>query len=352
MRILHLSNHCVFGNGNVHAAVDVACEQAKHGHDVFFASAGGDFEALLTRNGVKHIKLDHPTRSNPFLGFAAIWNLKKICTENRIQIVHAHMMTGAVLGWAATRLQKIPLVTTVHNAFDKHATLMGLGDRVIAVSQAVAKTMKARGINGDKIRTVINGTLGSERTSGDIVGQQILERPSITTVCGLHDRKGVRYLLEAFEIVYSRFPEAHLYIVGEGPQEAEYRAVSAAMMAKENVHFLGQVRDPRGILTNTDIFALASLQDPCPLVIPEAREMGCAIVATNVDGIPEMLAVGDAGVLVAPKDSVALADAIDVLIADPNLLSEQKKKSKTGNDYFFISRVYRETMDAYESVII
>lgn len=350
MRVLHLSNHCIFGNGNVHAAVDLACEQSNQGHDVFFASSGGDFEGLLEENGVRHIKIIHPNKSAPWLALPAALAITKLCGKEKIEIVHAHMMTGAVLGWAATRLLRIPLVTTVHNAFDKHAVLMGLGDRVIAVSAAVAKTMQSRGITKNKIRTVLNGTLGSPRTSGPIAEISPLSRPSITTVCGLHDRKGVRYLLSAFETVHGQFPNAHLYVLGEGPQEEEYKSIAAASAAKANIHFLGQVRDPRPYLKQSDIFVLASLQDPCPLVIPEAREMGCAIVATNVDGIPEMLAIGAAGFLVPPHDSCAIANQLSNLLSEPQVLEIQSGLSRQGISYFQIARVCNETGKVYHSI--
>ncbi|MFN3806029.1 glycosyltransferase family 4 protein [Asticcacaulis sp.] len=349
MRVLHLSNHCIFGNGNVHAAVDLACEQSNQGHDVFFASSGGDFEGLLEENGVRHIKIIHPNKSAPWLALPAALAIMEVCSKKKIEIVHAHMMTGAVLGWAATRFLGIPLVTTVHNAFDKHAVLMGLGDRVIAVSAAVAKTMQSRGIPENKIRTVLNGTLGSPRTSGPMPEISPLSRPSITTVCGLHDRKGVRYLLMAFEAIHAQYPDVHLYILGEGPQEQEYKSIAAAAHAHANIHFLGQVRDPRPYLKQSDVFVLASLQDPCPLVIPEAREMGCAIVATDVDGIPEMLAVGQAGTIVPPRDSVALAEAIHNLLSEPEALRQSTTRSVANLSFFDISRVVLDTINVYDS---
>ncbi|ADU13849.1 glycosyltransferase family 4 protein [Asticcacaulis excentricus] len=347
MRILHLSNHCIFGNGNVHAAVDLACEQAKQGHEVFFASSGGDFEDLLEENGVRHVKIVHPNKHAPWLALPAAIAIFRLCRRKNIQIVHAHMMTGAVLGWAATRFLGIPLITTVHNAFDQHAVLMGLGDRVIAVSAAVAETMKRRGVSEKKLRTVLNGTLGSPRTSGPIMEVSPLYHPSITTVCGLHDRKGVRYLLTAFEAVHAQYPEAHLYVLGEGPQENEYKSIATASPSGANIHFLGQVRDPRPYLKQTDIFVLASLQDPCPLVIPEAREMGCAIVATNVDGIPEMLSIGAAGNLVPPRDDEAIRDKIILLLSEQEKLIESKETSLRLVQHFQISRVFSETIKIY-----
>jgi len=346
MRIFHLVNHCRFGNGNVHAAVDLACAQAAAGHAPVVLSEGGDFVDLLERNGVAHIVLPQNHRQLPAL-LGSVTTLAGHIKTHKPDILHAHMMTGAILGRVAGTLTGIPLVTTVHNAFDSHSILMGLGDQVIGVSQAVSDQMGARGIKAKKLNTVINGTRGVARRHGASRAPVGLQRPSITTVCGLHDRKGVKHLIEAFDLVSQSHPDVHLYIIGEGPSEKIYQAQAAELRHGDRVHFLGQLRDTEAYLRESDIFALASLQDPCPLVIPEAREAGCAIVATHVDGIPEMLKIGGAGSTVPPADSQAMAQAMCRLLDDPEALAASKAASLDGVGYFDIGRVERETRAVY-----
>lgn len=346
MRIFHLVNHCRFGNGNVHAAVDLACAQAAAGHRPILLSEGGDFVDLLERHGVKHITLAQNHR-HPLALMRSVSGLLRQIKAEKPDIMHAHMMTGAILGRIVGTLTGIPLVTTVHNAFDKHSILMGLGDQVIGVSRAVSDQMGARGVKAAKLNTVINGTRGVARRRNASKAPVGLKRPSITTVCGLHDRKGVKHLIEAFGEVSERHKAAHLYIIGEGPSEKIYQAQAAALPHGDRIHFLGQLRDTEAYLRESDIFALASLQDPCPLVIPEARETGCAIVATHVDGIPEMLKIGGAGLTVPPSDSHALAEAFSHLLDDPQALAASKAASLDGVDYFDITRVERETRDVY-----
>lgn len=346
MRIFHLVNHCRFGNGNVHAAVDLACAQAAAGHKPVVLSEGGDFVDLLERHGVAHIVLPQNHRKLPAL-LGSVGKLMGHIRKHKPDILHAHMMTGAILGRIAGTLSGVPLITTVHNAFDSHSILMGLGDQVIGVSQAVSQQMGARGIKARKLNTVINGTRGVARRQGASRALVNLKRPSITTVCGLHDRKGVKYLIEAFSDVSERHPDAHLYIIGEGPSGKIYQAQAAELRHGNRVHFLGQLRDTEAYLRESDIFVLASLQDPCPLVIPEAREAGCAIVATHVDGIPEMLKIGGAGLTVPPADSRALADGLCRLLDDPAALLASRTASLDGVAYFDIARVERETREVY-----
>ena len=86
-------------------------------------------------------------------------------------------------------------------------------------------------------------------------------------------------LIAAFASVSKDFPGAALYLVGEGPERQEFEAQAAATECSDRIHFIGFVKDPRCYLEQSDIFVLASRADPFPLVIPEAREAGCAIVA-------------------------------------------------------------------------
>jgi glycosyltransferase involved in cell wall biosynthesis len=350
MRVLHLSNHCIFGNGNVHAAVDLACAQSAAGHKVFYGSEGGDFVSLLAANRVEHLSLPQ-NHKKPLRVLASLVRLIGLIKREKIDIIHAHMMTGAILGRLAGSVCGVPLVTTVHNAFDRHAVIMGLGDRVIAVSEAVATNMISRGVKAKKVISILNGTLNAARRKDEPETTADLEHLAITTICGLHDRKGLPSLIEAFDIVSKSEPKAHLYIIGEGPDEARYWRQASQLECADRVHFLGQQRATKPFLRATDIFVLASLQDPCPLVIPEAREMGCAIVATHVDGIPEMLAVGPCGVMVPANDPIALASAIGELLADPIKREREKQAALVGIAYFDIDRVREDADRVYLSAL-
>ena len=159
MRILHTLNHTHRLNGHVHAAVDLACAQAALGHEVAVCSAGGSFDGLLAANGVGVIHLDQERR--PSTAARAVAGLVRHVRRGRFDVVHAHMMTSALLAWPACRLARIPLVTTVHNEFQRSAVLMGIGTRVIAVSGAVGRSMARRGVPRSRLRVVLNGTIGA-----------------------------------------------------------------------------------------------------------------------------------------------------------------------------------------------
>lgn len=345
LRILHVLNHTYRLNGHVHAAVDLACAQAALGHEVAVCSAGGSFDALLAAHGVESVVLDQSRR--PGTALKAVAGLAGLVRRRRFDVVHAHMMTSALLAWPACLLARIPLVTTVHNEFQKSSILMGIGTRVIAVSGAVGRSMARRGVPASRLRVVLNGTIGAARFAGLDRTPKRLASPSILFVGGLHPRKGLAELVAAFAIVHRAHPEARLTVVGEGPHRADYEAAAAASGAGGAVTFTGADENPRAYLLGADIFVLPSHADPAPLVLSEAREAGCAIVASEVDGIPELLEGGAAGLLVPPRDPQRLADALLSLVGDPALLAAWRARSQHHIDKMRIERVARDTLAVY-----
>ena len=251
MRILHVANHCGKANGNVNVAVDIACCQSKLGHEVAFASSGGDFVTLMQDCGVTHF--DVPQPHHGFVPFAfplATVGLWGAIAKFRPDVVHLHMAAHNIC-LQPLRLFGLKTVTTVHNEFDKTVWIMGLADRVISVSKAGAEAMRERGVPAERSRIILN------------------------------------------------------------------------------------------------IVVLASHADPGPLVIAEARRAGLGIVATAVDGIPEMLDFGTAGVLVPPKSPEALSQAILEFIEDGSKLSEFGARAAENTERFTIERVCRDLDGVY-----
>ena len=350
LRILHLLNTVrETGNGIINTAIDLAWGQARCGHAVHIASAGGEFETRLAAWGITHHALDQ--RRGPVTLVRAAGRLRGLLRELRPDVVHAHMMTGAVLARMVRRPRARGgplLVGHVHNVYQRSARLMALADVVLCCGTAVAETMRARGIPPARLRVVLNGTVGTPRLpAAATVAPAALSRPAIVTVAGMNTRKGIDELLQAFERVAARHAEAHLYLVGDGPERARFEVIARAGAAPSRVHFTGFLRDPMPHLRAADVFVLASRRESFPIVIGEARAAGCAIVATDVDGVRESLDGGRAGVLVPARDPVALADAIDRLLGDPTLRARQAAAAREGLEHYRVERMVGETVALY-----
>jgi len=354
LRVLHLLNTVrETGNGIVNTAIDLAWGQAGLGHEVHVASAGGEFESRLAAWGIRHHALDQ--RRRPVTLVRAAVRLRALLAKLRPDVVHAHMMTGAVLTRVARRPRAAGgplLVGHVHNVYQRSARLMALADVVLCCGTAVAATMRARGVDPERLRVVLNGTVGTPRLpDAATVAPAAIAHPAIVTVAGMNARKGIDELLQAFERVAARHGDAQLYLVGDGPERARFEARARAGAAARRVHFTGFLRDPMPHLRAADLFVLASRRESFPIVIGEARAAGCAIVATDVDGVREALDGGRAGVLVPARDPAALAEAIDALLADPASRARQAAAAREGLGHYRVERMVGETVALYREFL-
>jgi glycosyltransferase involved in cell wall biosynthesis len=353
VRIIHLVNHCDHGHGNAHVAIDLACMQAQNGHDVIYASRGGDYLELFAKYGVRHELIVQNSR-NPLQLLGSLLRLQRLCLSFRPDILHGHMMAGAVFGYFTSLVGRAPLVTTVHNSFDKHSILMRLGDHVVAVSEAERRSLLKSGYKAARLSVVINGPNHTprdrffENKASDAIE---IKQPCVVTVCGLHKRKGVNDLIRGFSEAAVSLPDWRLYIVGQGPDRQLLVDLVAELGVANKVFFLGSVGNPAAILLQSDIFVLASYADPCSLAIGEAREAGCAIIATAVDGTPELLEFGKAGRLVEPGSPTQIAAELRQLMEDPTTLRDWRARCLRGSEYFRVARVANDYEQVYNSVI-
>jgi glycosyltransferase involved in cell wall biosynthesis len=343
------------GNGIVNLAVDLAIEQRKAGHTVALASGHGGYEQLLRLYGITYYHLDCTRPHRQLL--AVCFEFRRILTRFQPDIIHAHMRIGLLLAWLWSRVKRIPLVAHLHNVHDRFSILMGLADRLIAVSLSVSNSMQKQGIRRSKLRVVLNGTLNSERAAQQgTITPATLQRPAITTVAGMNHRKGIEELILAFNMIAGDFVEAHLYLVGDGPERKLFERQAAESPFRDRIHFEGFQSQPQAYMLSSDIFVLASRRESFGLVLTEAREAGCAIAASNVDGTPEALEGGEAGMLLRPRDPAALANALRLLLGNDELRRDWQKKARRNIEAFTtrrmaeeVEKIYRELTPAVEA---
>ncbi|SDV50540.1 glycosyltransferase [Chitinasiproducens palmae] len=350
MKILHLSNHCLqAGDGIVNVMVDLACGQSKQGHRVLVATGGGEYVPHFEKHGVVHITL----KQRPLPWYAVprmFWQVLQLIRRERPDVVHAHVMTAVLSARFARLSQRFLLVATVHNEFQRSAVLMKFADRVVGVSHAVTEAMGRRGVRKSRLRTVCNGVVGStRRRAAAVAGLEAatLLRPNVVTIAGAYPRKGIDVLIRAFARIADRLPDAQLYVIGDGPARRALEALAESLGLGRRVHFLGFRANTADYLAQTDTFALASLQEPFGLVLAEAREAGCAIVASDVGGTPEVLEHGRAGWLVPPGDVASLAHALGTLLEDGERRRALAAAARANLDWLSVDRMTHAYLDVY-----
>jgi glycosyltransferase involved in cell wall biosynthesis len=347
VKILHLANHAdAIGSGAVNAMVDLACLQAGEGHNVTVASSGGSYEALLAAHRVAHIRLVQ--RKNVFALPAMLSRFRAVLAREQPEIVHAHMPTGAVLARLAAMSGNYALIVTVQDEYQKSTRAMGAGDMVVATHPEAAAPLIGRAIPAARVRVVASGTVGSRRFTS-APEPVVLEHPNVVTVAGLVERKGVFELVRAFALTLVTHPDAHLYVIGDGPDRARLEDQVVSLKLTGHVHFMGFMPDPRGYFAAADVFAFAAEHDAWPVVLNEAREAGCAIVAPRSGGAAAALDEGEAGMLVAPGDPAAFAEAIAALLGDAALRETWRQRAQTGLERLGVERMHREYLDIYRA---
>lgn len=349
--VLHVVDHVRnVGNGIVNVAVDLACAQAEAGNRVAVASSGGDYEPLLAEHGVQHHRL---VREDSLSGrVRVIARMHRILRSVRPDVVNAHRPYAVAAARLLRPLHGFALVTTDHNEFDAKGRVVGLADVVIAVSEGAAASLAASGVDRGRIRVVQNGPLfGARQSRLDGSGEAELEHPAVVTVAGLVKRKGVHVLLEAFELASAHGLELNLYFVGEGPERARLEDLTARSRFASRVHFAGFQSDPGRYMRAADAFVLASFRDPFPLAALEARASRCAVIVTGVDGLPEAVDGGDAGIIVPAGDADALARALGSVLQSAEELESWQERAAGNLQRFSAERMARETLSVYRDAL-
>jgi glycosyltransferase involved in cell wall biosynthesis len=226
-----------------------------------------------------------------------------------------------------------------------------LAHHVIAVSEAARKDMVRRGMPRAKISTVLNGTIGSVRSTPSPEPVPVLKRPAVLSVAGMYAHKGIADLLEAVVPLRELVPGATVYLAGDGPGRGAFEALARQLGVEDAVVFLGYSPDPAGLMRQADVLVVASRDEAFGLVIPEARAIGLPVVATNVGGIPEALDGGTAGLLVPPRAPLLLAQATARVLQDRTLHGQLVQAGSRNLERLHVRRMCAETVAVYHRVL-
>jgi glycosyltransferase involved in cell wall biosynthesis len=133
--------------------------------------------------------------------------------------------------------------------------------------------------------------------------------------------KGHRILLQALVLLHARDSKLHATLIGDGPERPSLEAFVKRHRLEDQVRFTLALshRETLEAVRHADIFALASFAEGIPVALMEAMALGVPCVSTTIAGIPELIRTGKDGLLVAPANVEALADALEMLVHDAGL---------------------------------
>ncbi len=228
---------------------------------------------------------------------------------------------------ASRRSNPVPIVAHVRQEIEPAKVRRYQLDRaeaVIAISRQIEQSLIAGGVSVKNVRTVYSGIDLSERplTHDGQAIRQMIGVPNgavlVGTIANLFPRKGYEVMLRALPAIVRAVPTVHYVIVGSDDHDYADRLKRLAHELKiaDRVHIVG-FRDPvHPFLASLDLYVHPALMEGFGIAVVEAMAMGKAVIATRVGGLPEVVAHGETGLVVSPRDASELSEAVVVLLQD------------------------------------
>ena len=312
---------------------------AERGHDVLVLTtntpSSGEIEEL---SGIKILrsKSFFTLFNTPFAPGIFV-NLMK----EDYDLIHLHMPDpfNSVYALLASKIRKKPLYITYHADIIKNRwyhipfklaygvfsyQVLKAAAKIIATSPGYVKESQIPKKFRDKVLIVPNyvdsGKYIPELSGYRIRKEHSLENKKVIFFLGrLVPYKGVEYLIKAYKKVREQVKDSALIIAGRGPLEQELKKLAADMNIEDIIFTAADEDDIPEYYAACDIFVLPSItrQEAFGIVLLEAMSSGKPVVSTNISGMPYV--VGDAGIVVPPKDPGALAAAIIKILTDKDL---------------------------------
>ena len=238
----------------------------------------------------------------------------------RVELIHAHGSRGALYAGFAARGLGIPLVGHARIAERDRwldPLLLRLATRVIAISDAVAARF-AGSPGAARVRVVANGVDVERWTPTGVAPSDSFR---VLLPGRLMPAKGQQTLVRAVPAILARHPSTRFVLLGADAagEGARLRALARELGVEAALELTPWTGDPRPIFEAADVVTLPSRSEGFGRVLVEAACLEKPVVATRVGGIPEVVVDGETGLLVAPDDPAALAEALNRLLGDPGL---------------------------------
>ncbi len=339
------------------------------GHEVFVIAPAGDLKRSQTPLPKRFISAGRafPVRSNGSVAyvngsFFMLGKMSRILAPLDLDVVHVHEPTIPSVGAAATMMSKAPVVGTFHAAGAASAFYLRwrpLAERIlssITVKIVVSETARQTVVGEfpGEYRVIPNGIdlehYATARGEGKVRGRILfLGRPE--------PRKGLPALLEAFEGLRRRLPQASLVVAGPTAEELQAlasRGRHAADRSLENVTALGRVSHDvklRELASAEVLCAPSNGGESFGIVLIEAMAAGVPVIASDIPGYRAVLAEGSAGVLVPPDDPGALETALANILANNALRHDLSLAGLARAERYSWDRLVGQVVEAYADAI-
>jgi glycosyltransferase involved in cell wall biosynthesis len=295
----------------------------------------GPLADALTLRGVEVRHCDFPPwrkLASLFVRSSSAERLRRTLETCSPDVIHVNDIWWVPQTMQAVAGMNIPVVAHVRQEIEPPKVSRYRLDQaslVLTVSRQVEQSIKASGVDRDRVRTLYSGLdlpAGALLWDRQAIRRQLSipsEAVLLGTVANLFERKGYDVMLEALARVGHMEPAVQYLIVGTGDRayERALRSQVEALNLSRHVHFAGFQDPVYPYIAAMDLYVQPSRMEGFGIAVIEAMAMGKAVIGTATGGLPEVIVHEETGLLVPPDDSGALAEAVRVLL---------KNSEKTG----------------------
>ena len=357
---------------------------AGQGNGELFKQCGHENIRTLEHGSIRTFRLKHLKRGiNPFFDFMALWEIRRLIKTEQPDIVHLNSSKISILGSLANKSigYQPSIIYTAHGwvfneplpGWQKKLYLLlekftaKYKDKIICVSGYDKKVALENKIcPAEKLIAIHNGIdfnnldFFDQNTARQNLFNLISNNDSpaspldfargerlaiIGAIANLYPTKGLKYLVEAAENVIKEHPQTIFLALGEGQERKNLEAQIKKAGLENNFFLLGNIDQAYRYLKGFDIFVLPSVKEGLPYTLLEAMSAGLPIIATKVGGAPEIIKDNINGLLIEPKNSKQLTEALNKLINNQSLM--QQLTSNINLTDFSLEKMIKETTCTY-----
>ncbi len=315
------------------------------GHELtLVCSDGPEIEDLQRIEGAVVHRIEIPRTIWLWRDFLALCRLTMFFLKHRFDVVHSATPKAGMLSALAGWLTRVPvrlhtftgqpwmerkgLVRFLAKQGDQlTATLTtrcyadSASQREFLIAQGVAAAHRIHTLGSGSIAGVDLQRFAPDRwlDAGEATRQElgVISGTRIVTFIGrLTEDKGIHELLTAAKVLKARDVPVVFLLIGPKEPDTDKLLAEFTAMDASSVRFLGYRPDPERYLAISDLLCLPSYREGFPIVVIEAAAMGIPTIGTDIIGMRDSLVAGETGVLVPPKDAMALANALTALLND------------------------------------
>lgn len=362
-RVLHIIDSLDLGGAQEVVLNLATCGSPHFVHEVATMHGHGIYRNRLMQAGITVHSLS-PHKFLPFYLASIPWRL----ALDRPDILHCHLIPSNIIAKPLAALLGVPVVINHDHTNDTRRAesrfLLALdhfsnrfASHIIAVSASCRDFLIARESIRPRDVTLVPNAIDLRRfspaASGRDHARSELGLPATARVVAgvgrLNPQKNFSLFLDIAAQLAPRFPDLHFLLAGDGPEERMLREKAAALGISNRVTFSGYVADTRLVYLAADVLLMPSRYEGLPMTLLEAMAMGLPVVASQLDGIAEVIGDGYEGFLVPSHDAALFAERTASLLEDSALSSLIAKNARAKIEaHFSVERMTSAVEEIYQ----